>query len=74
MNLLRNSRTMATYKIGKKRGTNTHSFINNAYTITILTVPSFFVTAISQALIPEVSKNYLACNYKCLKKRKNQMN
>lgn len=35
MNLLRNSRTMATYKIGKKRGTNTHSFINNAYTITI---------------------------------------
>ncbi len=41
----------------------------NAYTITILTVPSFFVMAISQSLIPEVSKKYLCKDYKCLKKR-----
>lgn len=41
----------------------------NAYTITILTVPSFFITAISQALIPEISKNYLIGNKKLLLKR-----
>ena len=41
----------------------------NAYSIAILTVPSFFITAISSSLIPEVSKNYLQCNYKCMKKR-----
>ena len=41
----------------------------NAYTITILTVPSFFIVAISSALIPEVSKHYLNKNYKLLKKR-----
>lgn len=41
----------------------------NAYTITILTVPSFFITAISSALIPEISKHYLNKNYKLLKKR-----
>ncbi len=29
----------------------------NAYTITILTVPSFFITAISSALVPEISKH-----------------
>lgn len=32
----------------------------NAYTLTILTVPSFFITAISSSLIPEISKHYLA--------------
>ncbi len=41
----------------------------NAYSIAILTVPSFFITAISSSLIPEVSKNYLQCNFKCMKKR-----
>lgn len=41
----------------------------NAYTITILTVPSFFITAISSALIPEISKNYLEKNNKLLIKR-----
>ncbi len=34
----------------------------NAYTMAILTVPSFFITAISAALIPEVSKHYLERN------------
>lgn len=41
----------------------------NAYTITILTVPSFFITAISSSLIPEVSKYYLSKNNILLKKR-----
>jgi len=41
----------------------------NAYTITILTVPSFFITAISSSLIPEISKHYLAKRYKLVKKR-----
>ncbi len=41
----------------------------NAYTMTILTVPSFFITAISSSLIPEISKNYLKKNYKNMKKR-----
>ncbi len=41
----------------------------NAYTIPILTVPSFFITAISSALIPEISKHYLNNNIKLLKKR-----
>lgn len=41
----------------------------NAYTMTILTVPSFFITAISSSLIPEISKNYLKRNYPALKKR-----
>ena len=44
----------------------------NAYSITILTVPSFFITAISSALIPEISKHYLANNYKIMKKRLKQ--
>lgn len=41
----------------------------NAYTITILTVPSFFITAISSALIPEISRHYLEKNNKLLLKR-----
>ena len=41
----------------------------NAYTITILTVPSFFITAISSSLIPEISKHYLNNKYKLVKKR-----
>ena len=41
----------------------------NAYTITILTVPSFFITAISSSLVPEISKHYLKKNYYLIKKR-----
>ncbi len=41
----------------------------NAYTITILTVPSFFITAISSSLIPEISKHYLLNNKKLITKR-----
>ncbi len=41
----------------------------NAYTIPILTVPSFFITAISSALIPEISKHYLNRNKKLMLKR-----
>lgn len=41
----------------------------NAYTIAILTVPSFFITAIASALIPEVSKHYLNRNNDSMKKR-----
>ena len=41
----------------------------NAYTITILTVPSFFITAISSSLIPEISKHYLNKNMKMILKR-----
>ena len=41
----------------------------NAYTLTILTVPSFFITAISSSLIPEISKHYLNNKYNLVKKR-----
>lgn len=41
----------------------------NAYSIMILTVPSFFITAISSSLIPEISKHYLEKNNLLLKKR-----
>ena len=41
----------------------------NAYTMAILTVPSFFITAISSSLIPEVSKHYLCQNCKQMLKR-----
>ncbi len=41
----------------------------NAYTMAILTVPSFFITAISSALIPEVSKHYLDRNKESMTKR-----
>lgn len=41
----------------------------NAYSITILTMPSFFITAISSSLIPEISKFYLVKNKKMVKKR-----
>ena len=41
----------------------------NAYSIMILTVPSFFITAISSSLVPEISKFYLMNNYKLVKKR-----
>ncbi len=41
----------------------------NAYAITILTVPSFFITAISSSLIPEISKHLLDRNHQSLIKR-----
>ena len=44
----------------------------NAYAISLLTMPSFFVMAISQALIPEISKFYAKNDYKMLKKRYKQ--
>lgn len=41
----------------------------NAYSIGLLTMPSFFVAAISNALIPEVSKFYQKKNSSMLKRR-----
>lgn len=41
----------------------------NAYSIMILTVPSFFITAISSSLIPEISKFYLNKKYNLVRKR-----
>lgn len=43
--------------------------IYNAYTIQTLLVPSFFITAISQSLIPEIARLYKNNNIKSLKKR-----
>ena len=43
--------------------------IYNAYTIQTLLVPSFFISAISQSLIPEISRLYKTNNIKTLKKR-----
>lgn len=41
----------------------------NAYSISTLTIPSFFITAISMALIPEIAKYYKQNNYNKMKKR-----
>lgn len=41
----------------------------HAYSISTLTIPSFFVTAIAMALIPEISKYLEKKNYKLVKKR-----
>lgn len=41
----------------------------NAFAIATLTIPSFFITAISMALIPELSKYLSKHNYKLVKKR-----
>lgn len=43
--------------------------IYNGYSIQTLLVPSFFISAISQSLIPEISKLYKNNNIKSLKKR-----
>ena len=43
--------------------------IYNAYTIQTLLVPSFFISAISQSLIPEISRLYKNNYIKSLKKR-----
>ncbi len=42
----------------------------NAYSIPILTVPSFFITAISSSLIPEVSRCYQRNNNSIIKRLK----
>ena len=44
----------------------------NAYAIGLLTLPSFFIAAICQILIPEISKYYNLKNYTLVKKRMNQ--
>ena len=41
----------------------------NAYALSLLTMPSFFITAISMALLPEISKNYANNNNKLVRKR-----
>ncbi len=44
----------------------------NAYCISLLTMPSFFVSALSSALLPEISKFHQKKNQKMLKRRFNQ--
>lgn len=44
----------------------------NAYAIGLLTLPSFFIAAICQILIPEISKYYNLKNYTLVKKRMKQ--
>jgi len=44
----------------------------NAYAIGLLTLPSFFISAICQILIPEVSKYHANKNYPMLKRRLKQ--
>lgn len=46
--------------------------VYNGYSLTILTVPSFFIIAISSALIPEISKYYLNKKYSLVKRRLKQ--
>lgn len=41
----------------------------NAYAIALLTMPSFFISAISMALLPEISKFWAVKNMKMVKKR-----
>ena len=44
----------------------------NGYVMQLVLLPSFFTLAISQALIPIVSKNYTKRNYKYIKKKMHQ--
>lgn len=44
----------------------------HAYALGLLTMPSFFISAIDQILIPEISKHYSKKNYIQLKKRLKQ--
>lgn len=44
----------------------------NAYSISLLTLPSFFIMAISSALVPEISKFYANNDFKMVKKRYKQ--
>lgn len=41
----------------------------NAYSISLLTMPSFFIQAISSSLLPEISRFYYAKNIKMVKRR-----
>lgn len=41
----------------------------NAYSISLLTMPSFFIMAISSSLIPEISKFYAKRDFKMVKRR-----
>ncbi len=43
--------------------------IYNAYAISLLTMPNFFIMAISSAIIPEISKYYSRRNIKMVQKR-----
>ena len=43
--------------------------IYNAYSIPMLLLPSFFISALSQALVPEISKFYQGRNIKMVKRR-----
>lgn len=43
--------------------------VYNAYVVSTLLFPSFFITAISNALLPEISKYKATNNYKLIKKR-----
>ena len=44
----------------------------NAYTISLLSMPSFFIAAISSSLLPEISKYYYHKNYVMVKRRLKQ--
>ena len=44
----------------------------NAYTISLLAMPSFFIAAISSSLLPEISKFYYHKNYVMVKRRLKQ--
>ena len=46
--------------------------IYNAYSIPLLLLPSFFIAALSSALVPEISKFYQQHNLKMVKRRFNQ--
>ena len=44
----------------------------NAYTISLLSMPSFFIAAISSSLLPEISKFFYHKNYEMVKRRLKQ--
>ena len=62
-----------TYTLLKTNYTNNYITTNygiyNTYAIQVLLIPSFFISAISSSIIPEVSKLYKQNNIKTLKKR-----
>ncbi len=43
--------------------------IYNAYSLSLLTMPSFFIAAISMSIVPEISKYYVKRNMKMVKRR-----
>ncbi len=43
--------------------------VYNTYALSLLTMPSFFITAISMSILPEISKYYVNKNMKMVKKR-----